>query len=369
MSGEVSEVNKSRINKVNSVQKALTETINRINFIDFNVINRKNKFSPNDRKKYYIKFNDSDYIFQSPWFDNTKQSIDVIRQKIRINFESTDLLSNNNKIFLEGIKNVSKKIKSSIEILPFTYYKILKDPESTKKDIGSKDSCYLDFIWIRQHYNNYQIPVYFESTNINNEYKIDRVLVDDDDHMEAIIRKSSKIKFDFLFGIDKHPFWWNNLSRKKNDHGIINLIKSEDMWKHTDYHEGIFVKAIYVKLKSPPFDEFFIKNFGKQKHTPSAPLYNKLIDIEDENNLKGSTDTQLINLRSLPTYLLKESTDTQLINLRSLPTYKESINIENENNLNESVDTQSGAVQVFDVSTLPVADVYMIAEAHRINDD
>ena len=36
MSGEESEVNKSRINKVNSVQKALTETINRINFVDTN---------------------------------------------------------------------------------------------------------------------------------------------------------------------------------------------------------------------------------------------------------------------------------------------------------------------------------------------
>ena len=37
--------------------------------------------------------------------------------------------------------------------------------------------------------------MYFESTNINNEYKIDRVLVDDDDHLEGIIRNSSKIKF------------------------------------------------------------------------------------------------------------------------------------------------------------------------------
>jgi len=343
MSGEESEVNKIRINKVDYAQKALTETINRNHF---NVTKNKRiyEFSHNDWKTYFIKFNDSDYNCRCPWFDNTKESMDVSdRQKIRINFESTDLLSNNNKIFLEAIKNLSEKIKSSIEILPFTYYKMLKYTDSTKKGISSKDNCYFDFTLTRQ-YNNEQIPVYFESKNINNEYKIDRVLVDDDDHLEGIIRNSSKIKFDFLFRIKKYPFWWNNLlrERERNNRGNIHLIKNEDMWIHTNYHESIYVTAIYVKLKSPPFDEFFIKNFCKQKCTP---LYNNLIDIEDENNLKESVDTP------------------------SAPLYNNLINIEDENNLNESVDTQSGAVQVFDVSTLPVADVYMIAEAHRINDD
>ena len=144
---------------------------------------------------------------------------------------------------------------------------MLKYPDSTKKGISSKDNCYFDFTLTRQ-YNNEQIPVYFESTNINNEYKIDRVLVDDNDHLEAIIRNSSKIKFDFLFRIKKYPFWWNNLLRERNNRGNIHLIKNEDMWIHTNYYESIYVTAIYVKLKSPPFDEFFIKNFCKQKCTP-----------------------------------------------------------------------------------------------------
>ena len=224
MSGEESEVNKIRINKVDYVQKALTETINRNHF---NVTKKKRiyEFSHNDWKTYFIKFNDSDYNCRCPWFDNTKESMDVSdREKIRINFESTDLLSNNNKIFLEAIKNLSEKIKSSIEILPFTYYKMLKYPDSTKKGISSKDNCYFDFTLTRQ-YNNEQIPVYFESTNINNKYKIDRVLVDDNDHLEAIIRNSSKIKFDFLFRIKKYPFWWNNLLRKEIIVGIFILLK------------------------------------------------------------------------------------------------------------------------------------------------